>query len=159
MRTHMRRLILSSLLALPALPASLLAQDGTALRIHSGWTHASVPAQKSAMVYFTLENPGPKDRLISASSAAAESVHVHEFAVDEGGNRMQEVDSVEVTAQSRRDFDRDCYHLMLTGLKRPLRIGETIKVALRFERAGTVELPVSVRPRDYRPAARAGAAR
>ncbi len=42
------------------------------------------------------------------------------------------------------------FHLMFMGLKRPLVEDETVMVTLTFEKAGAVEVPFAIGPRDAR---------
>ena len=60
----------------------------------------------------------------------------------EGGiARMRHVENVPVGAGQKVEFRPGSLHLMLVGLKRPLKDGEQVAVKLRFEKAG--ELPVN----------------
>jgi copper(I)-binding protein len=143
MRFVMRHLAITAVVLSAVVPALTPAQSRSELHAHSGSARSS--AQGEATVYFALENRGPGDRLLGASTTVADHAEIRQFVADEGGSRRQGVDAVEVPAASRRNFNGDCYFLVLRGLRRPLNAGETISVLLHFERGGTIELPVAIR--------------
>jgi copper(I)-binding protein len=58
--------------------------------------------------------------------------------------RMRPVDGVEIRAGQTVTLRPGGFHLMLIGLSQPLRQGETVPVTLRFERAGDVQVALSV---------------
>jgi copper(I)-binding protein len=58
--------------------------------------------------------------------------------------RMREVPSIEIPPGRTVTFGPGGLHLMMIGLTRPLRQGETVPVTLRFERAGEVPVTLAV---------------
>lgn len=127
-----------------------------ALRIGNARAGATAPRQATAAAYLTLANGGgAADRLIAASSPAAEQVRLHMTAVDaQGVATMRAVDVLQIPAGGVVALEPGGLHLMLEGLKGPLAVGTTVTLVLRFDRAGEVRLDVPVRsPREI---ARAG---
>ncbi len=108
---------------------------------------ATLPGQRSGAVYLSIENEGAAaDRLLSLSSPAG-SVAIHSMAMDGTIMRMREVDSLALPPATKVVMQADgAYHLMLTGLKQPLAVGDKIPLKMTFERAGTVEVSVHVGP-------------
>ncbi len=102
----------------------------------------------------SLDNTGAAaDRLLRASSAAAERVELHSMAVDaQGVMRMREVDAIELAPKASIKMRPGTgFHLMLIGLKQPLKEGASFPMTLEFERGGKVEVKVVVqvpKPRD-----------
>lgn len=98
-------------------------------------------------VYMHLENKGSEaDRLIAAACELAGMVQIHEVVTSGGQSQMQEVKGgIEIPANGHVDLKPGGYHIMLMDLQRPLEEGETIKVTLRFERAGEITIDVPVR--------------
>jgi copper(I)-binding protein len=96
-------------------------------------------------VYVTIRNQGSEaDALLSATSAAATAVELHE-TVEQGGKMvMRPLPKFEVPAGGTLDMKPGSYHLMLLGLKQDLKAGEIVTVGLTFEKAGqmSVEAPV-----------------
>jgi hypothetical protein len=91
--------------------------------------------------YMTLRNSGStSDRLIGASSPEAEKAETHETKVESGMAMMRAVGAVELKPGATVELKPGGLHLMLLGLKRPLKEGETLKLTLVFEKAGAVEI-------------------
>jgi copper(I)-binding protein len=85
-------------------------------------------------VQLTLTNDGPDDdRLVGASSAAADSV----VLLEDGS----EVDAVELP---RLGTTGGSLGLRLSGLTEELRPGQYTEITLTFENSGEVDLPVPV---------------
>ena len=89
-------------------------------------------------VYFrTLRNTGHQpDRLLGGSSPAAERV---ELLHDGRPETLPLAAGAEVNV--RHDGP---WQLALRGLKAPLKVGDTVRVTLRFEHAGEATVPVAV---------------
>lgn len=108
----------------------------------------SVPGTRTGAAYFVaLENTGAKpDKLLRASTPVAASVELHTMNVDaQGVMRMREVDGIELAAKSTVKMRPGAgAHLMLLGLKKPLKEGDTFPMSLVFEHAGKVEVKVVV---------------
>lgn len=99
----------------------------------------------------TLKNSGDvPDRLLGARTPAAASVEIHRSAMDGNVMRMRAVDAVDLPARTEQRMRHGGeWHLMLIGLKAPLKEGDRFALTLRFERAGEKQVSVSVQqPRD-----------
>ena len=106
-------------------------------------------AQTTGAVYFrNLRNRGGvSDRLVSAQTPVASRVGLHRMQMEGDVMRMREVSAVELPAKSdvrMRHASTDGFHLMLEGLKAPLKDGDSFALTLRFENAGerTVQIHV-----------------
>jgi copper(I)-binding protein len=106
------------------------------------------PAGSSATAgYMTLLNRGrTPDRLVSAASPLAERVEIHETYVGAGGMVGMRTLSggLVVPPNGRAVLSPAGLHLMITGLRQPLRQGEALPLTLHFERGGRVEILASV---------------
>ena len=87
---------------------------------------------------------GAPDRVVSASSPVAERVELHETIRDGDVMRMREVEAIELPAGQTVELKPGGLHLMLMGLKAPLKAGETVPVTLKFEKAGDVTVQLNV---------------
>ena len=109
---------------------------------------------KTGVLYFRFIKNGGKhaDALIGARTTVSDSVEIHEMKMDGDIMKMRAVSSVEMTANSTVTFkhgSRQGYHLMLVGLKKPLKEGDRFPVWLQFKNAGEKEVYVWVqKPRD-----------
>jgi periplasmic copper chaperone A len=133
----------------------LPAQRHGDLGIETPWARATPPNARTGAVYLTLVNHGGvADRLVSASSTAAERVELHAHVNDAGVMRMTAIDAVALAPGERVSLRPGGLHVMLVDLKGPLREGSRLTVTLRFAAVGdvAVEVPVLRNP----PAAAAG---
>jgi copper(I)-binding protein len=96
--------------------------------------------------YLALTNRGAEaDRLIGGASEVAARVEVHEMSLDGGVMKMREVaGGLAIKPGERRELKPGGHHLMLIGLKRPLKEGERFRVELKFEKAGAREVEFAV---------------
>lgn len=124
------------------------------LTIDHPYATPTVTAQSNGAVYFrNLRNRGAtSDRLISAQTPASARVGLHRMQMEGDVMRMREVADIELPAKSELRMghaSRDGYHLMLEGLKAPLKDGDSFPLTLRFEKSGekTVQIYVQT-PRN-----------
>ena len=109
----------------------------------------SLAGTRNGSVYFKgLRNRGGQaDRLIAAKSAVAERVELHQMQMDGTIMRMREVPAIELPARTEvnlRHGGAGTHHLMLQGLKQPLKDGDRFDLELVFEKAGTRKVNVWV---------------
>jgi hypothetical protein len=112
----------------------------------SGQMHGQAGAAGNGAVYVLIENRGPEaDALLGASSDAAKTVELHETRQEGGVMRMRPLAAVEVPAGGRIEMKPGGQHIMLLGLTRDLRPGDTVTVRVRFEKAGEQTVEAEVR--------------
>ncbi|HTK36793.1 MAG TPA: copper chaperone PCu(A)C [Caulobacteraceae bacterium] len=96
-------------------------------------------SQGTGAAYLVIRNTGAApDRLIGASCACAASVMAHRTTTENGVSHMEMEMAVPVPAHGTVVFDARGRHLMLTGIKTPIRAGAKVPMVLSFERAGKV---------------------
>ena len=108
----------------------------------------TIPGTTNGAAYFAaLENTGTAaDKLVRASTPVAASVEIHTMSVDaQGVMRMREVDGIALAPKAKVQMKPGTgLHLMLVGLKEPLKEGTSFPMTLQFEHAGSVEVTVVV---------------
>jgi copper(I)-binding protein len=146
--TSLLRQALAALLVTLSLPT--LAHDAHVGDIAIGHPFATptIPGMTTGAAYFTtLENAGAgADKLVRASTPAAARVEIHTMSVDaQGVMRMREVDGIALAPKAKLQMKPGTgLHLMLVGLKAPLKEGASFPMTLEFERGGKVEVNVVV---------------
>ena len=137
-------------LAIVAFASPLAAAHGYikgTIEVRHPWTRATPPGAEVAAGYLEIRNTGREpDRVIGASSPAAERVEMHVTASEKGVMKMREVTSFEAPARKRLVMRPDGTHLMIVGLRKPFVKGQRIPLTLRFERAGDVRVEMEVQP-------------
>jgi copper(I)-binding protein len=105
----------------------------------------SLAGTTTGAVYFkSIRNKGKTpDRLVAASSPVASGVTLHAMQLDGDVMRMREVSAIEVPAKGEvrmghapANTSTPAHHLMLKGLKAPLKDGDRFDLTLRFDKAG-----------------------
>lgn len=99
----------------------------------------------SAAAYFTLANSGGRDRLLSVGAGGVGRASLHETSMDGAMMRMRSLDGgIEIPARGQVRLTSNGKHVMIQNLLRPLAAGSNIRLTLRFERQGAVEIAAPV---------------
>jgi periplasmic copper chaperone A len=124
------------------LAAPVLAADIT---VAEPFARASAGMAQVGAAFMTLKNGSASDdKLLTASSPVAAGAELHNHIMEGDIMRMREVSSIDVPAGGTVALQPGGLHVMLMGLKQPLRQGEVFPLTLTFAKAGaiTVEVPV-----------------
>ena len=130
-----------SLSAILTLTTGVSASD---LIVKNAFARASAtPNATAGAVYLTISSP-EADRLTAVFSPAAAMAHLHESKDENGVMKMEMRQSLDIAAGEEIVMKPGGLHIMLMGLKAPLKKGETLALELTFEKAGTVPVLVPV---------------
>jgi periplasmic copper chaperone A len=100
------------------------------LEIEAAWTYGTPAVSVDHVAYLTIVNDAfHPEYLYSASTPVAARVELHRMM---NGSKMAAMERVEIPLDDRLDMRRAGYHLMLIGVKRPLKPGEKIPITLTF---------------------------
>ena len=107
---------------------------------------ATVAGLPTSAAYLTIANAGKTpDKLLGIDCACAASAMMHRSELKNGVSSMSMVGQLEIPAGGKVEFRPDGLHVMLVGLKGPLKAGGMQEMTLRFEKAGTVKAGFHVR--------------
>ncbi|GAA6151836.1 copper chaperone PCu(A)C [Pseudoteredinibacter isoporae] len=130
---------LSMLLALAG-PVSALEQLGEA------YSRPLPPGQSTAVAYLELRNDGDKPiRLISVSSPLARSAEFHRHIHEDGMMKMRKLSGIDLGLGKILRFQPGGYHIMLFGVKRPLRVGDTFTMQIETDTGESLDVDVRVK--------------
>ena len=116
-----------------------------ALTIQHPWARATAASAKTGALYLTVRNGGTEaDRLLGVSTDAAARCELHLSETSGNVMTMRMVDNMEVPAKGSASFAPQGAHIMLMGLKAPLKKGSHFAATLHFEKAGDVAIEVAV---------------
>jgi len=138
----MRMLALASALCLALL--GTVARADTGIEIDHPWARATPPSAANGAVYLKIINHGADDTLTAASTPAAGKAELHVSTNDNGVMKMRPLADVAVKAGSTVAFKPGGMHIMLLGLKAPLKDGQSFPLTLTFRKAGTIATTVKV---------------
>jgi copper(I)-binding protein/uncharacterized protein YcnI len=124
------------------------AHTASPIMIMQPWARATPPGAPTGAAYLTITNHGAEpDVLIGGSTPQADKVEFHQSTMDNGIMKMRPAtNGVSIPAGGTVEFKPDGYHVMLIGLKAPLRSGTMLPVTLRFAKAGSIEVVFAVEP-------------
>lgn len=129
-----------------ALFAAVCAYAQTALKVDGAWARPTVQGQNAGGGFLRITGGAAADRLLSASAGVARTVELHSMAMEGDVMRMRQIDGIAVGAGQAVELKPGGMHLMLMGLSRPLKNGDSFPLTLRFEKAGEVKVEVKVMP-------------
>ncbi|WP_434622147.1 copper chaperone PCu(A)C [Azospirillum sp. B2RO_4] len=137
--------IAAALALFGAIPAMAHSYKAGPIEIGHPWARATAPSAPNGGAYLSLTNTGStEDRLVSASTPAAEKAELHTHLNENGVMKMREVPAIPVAPGEQVKLAPGGLHIMLLGLKKPLEKGARIPMTLHFEKAGTVDVEIAV---------------
>ena len=128
-----------------ALAFAALAAQGKPVTASGGWVKLPAPGETQAMAFVTIENPTMYEiYVVSATADAAGKVELRDGG-QSGAARLKPVAFISAPAYGRVDMEPAGPHLLLLDLKRPLKEGDKVALALSTDNAGTLEVAAIVR--------------
>jgi hypothetical protein len=133
--------------ALLAGPAAAADYKIGSLDVTQPWARATPKGASTAAAYMTVTNSGSQAaRLSCASTAAAATCQIHEMAMSNGVMKMRPVEGgLEIKPGQTVTLKPGGYHVMLEGLKAPLKAGDKVEATLTSSDGGSVkvEFPIA----------------
>lgn len=116
------------------------------IQIVDPWARPGTLEGGNSAIYMTLTNTSATaDRLVSVSGDVAKAIEIHETKMDNGMMQMNPVEGgLEVPANASVELKPGSYHVMLMGLTKVLKAGDTVQVKLTFQSGNSVDLTVPV---------------
>lgn len=120
--------------------------DSSGIKVDQAWARATPGAAKTGAIYLTITNTGTTADTLegAASTPAAAHADLHEMKMDNGVMEMRPVPSLTIDPGKSVVLAPGGYHVMLTGLKAPLKEGQTVPLTLTFAHAGAQQVTASV---------------
>lgn len=141
MRTRLTRF--AAILGLALLPFS--AAFAADVSVTQPWARATPAPGGAGAAFMTITNTGGEaDTLTKAASPVANIVELHTHTMDGGVMRMSPVPAIEVPANGAATLAPGGLHVMMIGLKAPLKEGGSFPLTLTFSHAGDVTVTVPV---------------
>ena len=137
-QTHLRAMVLAGfvLTGTPAFAADVVAEQP--------WSRATPPGASTGAVYLTLTSKDG-DTLVGATSPASSGAGVHEMTMDGTIMRMREVTGgLPLPPGQAVTLQPGGLHIMLTGLKAPLKRGGTVQLHLTFAKSPPLDVTAPI---------------
>ena len=102
------------------------------IEVSGGWIRATAPGQDQGGADLSIISKRAAT-LVGASSPVCKFVQLHTMTSEGGMMKMREIKAIELPAGKRVNLRESGYHLMLIGLKAPLKEGETVPLTLSIK--------------------------
>ena len=102
------------------------------IKISDAWARATAPGQENGSVALVITSPR-EARLVAVSSSASTSAEIHTMSMDKGVMKMRELQFLSLPAHKAVSLGPGGDHLMLFGLKKPLKEGDEVQLILTIE--------------------------
>lgn len=124
--------------------AETAAAPGT-VTVADAWCRPTPNGAKVGGCYVTL-TAGSDDRLLSVSTALADSAQIHEMKMENGVMSMGELkDGLPLPAGQKVELKPGSTHVMLMGLRDPLVDGGVASFTLTFEKAPAIGVHAAIK--------------
>jgi periplasmic copper chaperone A len=138
-------LALGVMLSLAAHPAAASEFKIGGVTVETPWSRATPGKARSGVVYLTISNQGnAPDRLVSISTSVATRAEIHRSQMKGGMMTMNSIGALTLRPASSVLLRPGGLHVMLMGLKAPLKRGGSFNMTLKFEKAGSLTVKVAI---------------
>jgi len=112
------------------------------IEVKEAWVSEAPPVSSLTAAYMVIENRGNEDdRLLKVVSRVSDYAEIHATLVNEKGvAKMKKIDAIDIPAGKVVEMKPGGYHIMLIGLKRPLKVGDKVELNLTFEKSGIIKV-------------------
>lgn len=116
------------------------------INISGAYAYATTSVQKNGAVFLEVKNQTSEGMLVTqAATDVAERVELHTHDMDGDIMMMHEVEHYGVAPDETLVLEPMGHHIMLMGLKEPLKAGETFPLTLTIEPLGELAIEVTVK--------------
>ena len=148
MNTLVARIVLFAVALTAAWLPSLAAAQMTPLVVQNAWMR-QVPGGDTAAVYLVLRNTSVQPVIvIGVRSPAATNVMIHETSTVGSQSRMRMHEKLVIAPGQSVAFEPGGLHVMLSGMKKSVLIGQTVPLIFLLANGGQVNVAAVVRPLD-----------
>jgi copper(I)-binding protein len=123
---------------------TVAATDASNITLEHAWARPTAGAATTGVVYVTVTDKGSADHLVGVSTPIAAAAELHEMINDNGIMKMHAVPSIALDPGKPVSFNPGGYHIMLVGLKGPLKVSGSFPLTLTFEHAQPITVMAKV---------------
>lgn len=130
---------------------------GAAATAEGGMAHGGATAEggmahggemnmgSTSAVYMTLVNNGSTaDAVVKASTDAAQTVELHNVIMENNVAMMRPVPEIEIPAGGQAELKPGGFHVMLIGITRDLKVGDTVNLTLDLRSGASLQVAAPV---------------
>lgn len=129
---------------LAAATAGFAATAAAQVAVSDPWVRGTVTGQTTTGAFMRLKAT-TEATLVAASSPVAQIVEIHQMKMDGGMMKMSAIERLPLPAGKSVELAPGGYHVMLMGIAKPLKEGDTVPLTLTFEDKGGKKTNVEVK--------------
>lgn len=100
----------------------------------------------NSAAFMTIVNKGTKAvSLVDAKSAVSKIVELHTHGHKDGMMAMYRVEKIDIPAGGKAELKPMSFHVMLIGLNKPVKEGESVEIELVFDNGESVKVSAPVK--------------
>lgn len=116
------------------------------IQLSGAWARATLPNQDTGVAYLQIANAGGSADKMTGASTDIGTATLHSTSMEGGIMRMRPLAALDLPAHSTVTLQPGGTHIMITGLKSPLREKDHFGLSLTFEHSPAQSVQVEVRP-------------
>jgi periplasmic copper chaperone A len=132
--------------ATPATPQAGIEVTNAVILVDAG-AMGGMDMGQSYAGYLTIKNGTTTDDQLLSVGCDFASAMLHKTSMNGDVASMKEISSVDLPTGGTVEFKSGGLHIMFMGLKRDLKVGETVNLTLKFKNAGDVTVTATVTAR------------
>ena len=110
-----------------------LAAAEPAIKVEDPWVRVTFGQSRVTAGYMTLiDQSGKGNALVGIEMADGAKADIHETVMDGDVMKMRQVKSLAIPPGGKTELTPTGGHIMVMGLKGPLKVGETLPMLLKF---------------------------
>ena len=115
------------------------------LKITNPYVRLMPPTSPTTGAFMVIENTSAKEvKLIKAESDICNLVELHTHKMEDGVMKMREVKNMPIPAKGKTTLKPGSLHVMLIGLKNPLKLNQKVAIKLTFDNGEKVDVQAVV---------------
>ncbi len=129
-------------------PMAATAGAAAAITVENPHARPSLGAAKNSAAYMVIRNSGPADKLLAAEGSVARRIELHTHLRKQVDGKvvmqMRQVPHIPLPEKGEVRLQQGGLHIMLMGLNKKLRPGDSFRLRLVFEKNAPLEITVPV---------------
>ena len=114
--------------------------------VEDAYVRSMPPTQTVTGAFMVFKNTTDSDRaVLSAESDVSDKVELHTHLHEDGVMKMRQVDKIDVPAGGETVLEPGGFHVMLIGLKQPLKLGQMVDIKFNIDDGSSVQIQAEVK--------------
>jgi hypothetical protein len=136
---------LSLLAASLMFSAGVLAGAADNVSVQDPYVRLAPPNAPATGAFMVIKNNGDKDiKVLKADNPASKVTELHTHINDGGVMKMRPVPSIDIKAKEEAVLKPGSLHVMMIGLKAPMKEGDVVPITLSFDDGSTKQVDAKV---------------